>query len=516
MTKEELRKIISQIRKYELVNSFGNKEEVDKWLSSLNEKQIENFISLNVSPGDIIFPSYYLINTDLLNCDDYVNRISAMSKIKNGEGCWHLFDRLCSPNFLNSKNYYKDLERISRADTNRYALWVISEDLFINSPYHDEDLELIVTAKDNSGNEDDWLVAEALAMVAGDKDSINSPYHRQDMKLIANSGSECLQMSGAFPDRGLNKLAINEVSLKDKYHLENMEILSKTFVSDRQLYNIMTNSDIIKGKHYRKEVELLASAKSEITAIAMYNYIVNPKNRETLELYSILSKTGIDASDIGLLNRRNCISGKVDKNYLDNLILLSKVPDMYVMYIENIFSSEVNFKSGHQKFDVDLLLSLTDKDIFMDLFRLMTYDVSLFSKHHEEDAKLISGTTNKEIRRLLLEKAMNKYSVVSEHHRYDMDYIAKLNLETISEEIWKKMKYYLFTGFGIKSEEHISMLENLSKGIIIDKNAFMLEYFNKLEEEGFSEVVVSENPSVNSGNKSSKRFVRVRRLFGRR
>ena len=104
MTKEELRKIISQIRKYELVNSFGNKEEVDKWLSSLNEKQIENFISLNVSPGDIIFPSYYLINTDLLNCDDYVNRISAMSKIKNGEGCWHLFDRLCSPNFLNSKN----------------------------------------------------------------------------------------------------------------------------------------------------------------------------------------------------------------------------------------------------------------------------------------------------------------------------------------------------------------------------------------------------------------------------
>lgn len=516
MTKEELVKIVNQIKKYDLVSSFSNKDDVDKWLSSLNQKQINNFISLNISPSEIVFPKHYLINEDLLNCDDYVNRINVMAKIKNGEGCWHLFNRLCSPNFLNSKNYYKDLEKISRADTNRYALWVISEDVFINSPYHDEDLELIVTAKDSSGNDEDWLVAEALAMVAGDKNSINSPYHRQDMRIIANSGSECLQMSGAFPDRGLNKLAINDVSLKDKYHLENMEILSKSLVSDRQLYDIMTNPDIIKGKYYRKEVDLLKGAKSEIVATAMYNYIVNPENRDICELYDILRGTVLDTFDINLLNRRGCISGKEDKNYINNLTLLSKVPDIYVMYIENIFSDRRNFKSGHQKFDVDLLLSVTDKDIFMDLFRLMTFDVSLFGMHHVEDAKLISSTTNKEIRRLLLEKATNKYSIVSEYHRYDMEYIAKLDLESISEEIWKKMKYYLFTGYGIKSEEHISMLENLSKGIIVDKNVAMLEYLNKLEEEGFGEVVVSEKPNVNSDNKSSKRFARVRKLFVRR
>ena len=152
------------------------------------------------------------------------------------------------------------------------------------------------------------------------------------------------------------------------------------------------------------------------------------------------------------------------------------------MFIENILTDKYNFKSPYQKFDIDLLLSVTDKDIFMDLFRLMTYDVSLFGKHHMEDAKLISVTTDKEIRRLLLQKATNRYSVNSEHHRYDMEYITKLDLENINKEVWKKMKYYLFTGVGIGDAEHISMLEKLAKGIIVDKNIAILEYLNKLEE----------------------------------
>ena len=518
MTKEEVRKIVSQIKKYELVDSFRDKEAAQKWFSSLNQKQINNFISLEISRSDIAFPIDYLINTNLLNCDDYCNRIAAMSKIKN-ENMNYLFSMLCHPTFLNSKNYYKDLEKIIKADSFKHALWVLTEDVFINSPYHDEDLDLILNAKDTDSNSDsygDSLVAEALNMVAEDKNSINSPYHRQDMKLIAKSGSKCLQSSGCFPDRGINKLAINEISLKDKYHLENMKILSKAPVSDRQLYDIMTNPNIIKGKYYRKEVELLAAAKSEITAIAMYNFIVNPDKRNTIGLYEILCSTGLDCEDIDLLNRWGCISAKQDKNYLENLLLLSKVPDIYVMFIENILTNKYNFKSTHQKFDIDLLLSVTDKDIFMDLFRLMTYDVSLFGEHHREDAVLISGTTDKEIRGLLLQKANNKYSVASENHRYDMDYITKLDLKNIDKEIWKKMKYYLFTGVGINDKEHVSMLEKLAKGIIVDKNIAILEYLSKLEEEGFEEVIAQEQTVIVNSEKNNKRFSKVRKIFGRR
>lgn len=519
MTKEELRKIVSQIKEYGIVDSFRNKERVDKWLSSLNGKQIRNFISLDIEPSEITFSASYLINENLLNCDDYINRVNAMSKIKNGDS--YLFDKLCHPSFLKSKNYYKDLEKISKAGAVNHALWVINEDVFINSPYHDEDLDLILSAKDTDSNDDaygDSLVAEALNMVAEDKNSINSPYHRQDMRLIANSGSKCLQSSGSFPDRGINKLAINEISLKDKYHLKNMEILSKTPVSDRQLYDIMTSTEVIKGKYYRKEVELLAAAKSEITAVAMYNYIVNPtdRKRDRSDIYNIICDVGLDYLDYALLNRRHRFSGKLDKKYLENLELLSKVSDIYVLYIENILTDEANFKSGHQMFDIDLLLSVNDKDIFMDLFRLMTDDVSLFGGHHVEDAKLISRTSDKEIRRLLLQKATNRYSVNSEHHRYDMEYITKLDLENINEEVWKKMKYYLFTGVGIGDAEHISMLEKLAQGIIVDRNIAILEYLNKLEEEGFDEVITCERIDIDNNKKSKKGFLKVRKLFGRR
>ena len=521
MTKEELKKIIGQLKKYDIVNSFSDKEEVDEWLSSLNQKQIKNFISLDISPGEIEFPTDYLLNTDLLNYDDYCNRVTAMSKIKGGNNRY-LFSMLCAPTFLNSKNYYKDMEKISKVGTFKHALWVITEDTFINSPYHDEDLDLILSVKDTDIDVDEYgksLVVEALNMVAEDKNSINSPYHRQDMQLIANSGSKCLQSSGCYPDRGINKLAINEVSLKDRYHLENMKILSKAPVSDRQLYDIMTNADIIKGKYYRKEVELLVGAKSEITARAMYNYIANPTDRERdrSDIYSsIISDVGLDYLDYSMLNRKNNFYSKSDKNYLQNLELLSKVPDIYVMHIENILTNKNNFNSGHKKFDIDLLLSVTDKDIFMDLFRLMTDKVSLFCEHHVEDALLIGRTFDKEIRRLLLQKATDKYSVASEHHRYDMDYITKLDLKNIDEEVWKKMKYYLFTGVGIKDNEHISMLEKLSKGIIVDKNVAILEYLNKLEEEGFEEVIIEEKTDSVNNKKDNKGFVKIRKLFGRR
>ena len=127
------------------------------------------------------------------------------------------------------ENYYEDMEMISKAPSARYPLWIINEDDFINSPYHKEDLKLIVetlSTRKGTDNESDWLVAEALTSVAGNANSINSPYHQKDMQLIANADRKCLQWSTSISEHSLNTLAINIVSLKDKYHLENMEILA--------------------------------------------------------------------------------------------------------------------------------------------------------------------------------------------------------------------------------------------------------------------------------------------------
>lgn len=80
----------------------------------------------------------------------------------------------------------------------------------------------------------------------------------------------------------------------------------------------------------------------------------------------------------------------------------------------------------------------------------------------------------------------------------------------------EKMKYYLFTGVGIEDFEHISMLEKLSKGIIVDKNVAILEYLNKLEEEGFGEVIIEEKTDIVNNKKDNKGFIKIRKLFGRR
>ncbi|MBQ6546864.1 MAG: hypothetical protein IJL74_02570 [Bacilli bacterium] len=253
--------LIMETRKlYSRKNFKYAEEDFDKWLNGLTLKQIKNFNSLKADPSEIEFPMYLLIDENLLNCDDYLNRVVAMLRLKNANGWYHLFDGLCFPNFLNSKNYYEDMEMISKAPSAKYPLWIIADDVFINSPYHKEDLKLIVEAKDIPMGDDkelDWLVAEALTEVASNAYSINSPYHQKDMQLIAYSGSKCLQMSSAYPERGLNKLATNSVSLKDKYHLENMQILAQSPISSKYLYKLMTNSEIINGQYYRDEVNIL-------------------------------------------------------------------------------------------------------------------------------------------------------------------------------------------------------------------------------------------------------------------
>ena len=327
MKKEDLKKLINQIKKYNLGKVFDTPKDFDKWLKKLNTKQIQNFNSLNVEPSEIHFPKKLLIDENLLKCDDYSNRIHAMLKLKNADGWYHLFYRLCSPNFLNSKNYYEDMEMIRKAPSAQYPLWIVSKDDFINSPYHKEDLKLIIEAKDTpkeDGNELDWLVEEALTVVAGNADSINSPYHQKDMQLIAHSGSECLQMSHSYPESSLNNLATNSVSLKDKYHLENMQILAQNPVAGEYLYELMTNPEIIKGRYYRNEVNALATSKSPITALAMYFYIFNPDEFESRRKSSdLLWNLGCwDYNDISECRRRNSIKGSANPNYIKYLEIL--------------------------------------------------------------------------------------------------------------------------------------------------------------------------------------------------
>lgn len=219
--------IVDKIIIYDLLGEFSSTKEMLKWISKLNKLQIKNILSLNIDKKKIKFDTKLLIDGNLLNTEDYLNRVNAIVSIDNAKGWEHLFKYLVTPKFLKSEKFYKDIETLKKADCAQKPLWIIGEPDFINSPYHDEDFELLVTAKDNSDKKNDSIVQEAIATIAECDDSIKSGYHKVDLNTVMKYGSKALQLTHSFPESGINILATNPVSLKSKYHLEDMKILAE-------------------------------------------------------------------------------------------------------------------------------------------------------------------------------------------------------------------------------------------------------------------------------------------------
>ena len=379
------------------------------------------------------------------------------------------------------------MKLISEADTAKYAFWVIGEESFNNSPYRNEDLNMILGAQDTpKENEDDfqrnWLVAEALATVAKNRDSINSKYHREDMELISISGSDCLQMNGSYPSYGLNKLAINKVSLNDPYHLENMQILAENPASIKYLYLLMTDKDAIKRETYRQEIDALRHAKSEVTALAMYNFITNPKLDGYHEISNLMQQYDLNYLNAYSLGRNDTIPGNKTNNYIQNLYLLNNVDDEYVLFFSSLLADKNLNKSGYLEQNLQTLSTITHDGIFMDLYELMSNKESLNSEHHLEDVKLISQEENKQKRKLYMALATDKDSLSSPNHRFDMEYINKLTLEDLDKKFMDTVHYYIVNSNGIRDPRHIEILEKLYNGTPIEEIDEIAIHLSNIEE----------------------------------
>lgn len=254
--------IVDKIIIYDLLGEFSSTREMLKWISKLNKLQIKNILSLNIDKKKIKFDTKLLIDENLLNTEDYLNRVNATVSIDNAEGWEHLFKNLVTPEFLKSEKFYKDIETLKRADCAQKPLWIIGKPDFINSPYHDEDFELLVTAKDNSDKKNDSIVQEAIATIAECDDSIKSGYHKVDLNTVMKYGSKALQLTHSYPESGINILATNPVSLKSKYHLEDMKILAENQEIGNFLYAVMTDSRVVKRKNYRKIIKEMVDNKN--------------------------------------------------------------------------------------------------------------------------------------------------------------------------------------------------------------------------------------------------------------
>ena len=114
--KKDYAKLIYKIKEYDLFYCFKDIEKFYEWLHQLSDEEASRFLSLTIPSDDIVFPKKLLIHKNLLQCEDYLKRVEAMNQLTNGDGVWHLFERLCSPNFLHSKNYYRDMNLLKDSE----------------------------------------------------------------------------------------------------------------------------------------------------------------------------------------------------------------------------------------------------------------------------------------------------------------------------------------------------------------------------------------------------------------
>lgn len=504
MKKEQMKKILKQLKRYSIVETFDSVEEFNNWLNHLTVKQINSLNGLSIDSSEILFPKKILINKDLLNCDDYNNRIKALSKIKIRDGFWYFFKNLCNPHFLNRSSFYSDVDTLSKSDNDygvKSVMWAIEHDDFLNSKYYEEDFQRILESKNNDNY---------LSHVAVCKDSINSPYHQKDMELIEKVNQDCFSVYGCVGVEGLDALATNKVSLKDKYHLENMKIISEHPQYKDYLYKIMTDNYYIKGKYYRDEVNALVNAKSDVKALAIYAYITNYQKDYDYEYYDLLSSLKLEyefnySNLIFELNRKKSIIGRKTKNYLSNLDLLNNIDDKYVLFIESLLSNKYLMESIYYEDDIKLLLNTSDVNVFSSLYKLMKNKKFLNNPYHLEDLSLISNTTDRFTRNMLCRMASDEDSINSPHHSSDMNIVSNMKLKDSDIDI-NIVESYVLTEVGLNHPLHNERLESLARGEKVSNanndNYELLGYISKLE----------NNPDIYIEDKP-KRLSKIRKIF---
>lgn len=475
--KKEVSKIKQIIEKYNI--SFKNEKELTKWINKLNETEYNNLLRLEIDPKEITFSKEFLINKDLLNKKDYPLRIEAMSKIQCPSDCTHLMNNLMRKEFIDSKNYFLDLILLSKAKHIRYCFWLIVEMSYLNNKHHVEDMNLVANAEDS-------LVAQVLSEVAINHNSLQNRHHRSDMVLISKCSPAVLQPTHKFPSCSVNNLAINKVSLQDPFHDENMKILSNNKHARGYLYEMMTNPRVIHSQNYRREIHRLSKASSQSKARAIYYFIMAPQRTCVHDFFDRMTdkQTSIDYTKF---DRSVTIKGINNSRYNFYLKLLNEIDDNYVMYISYLLTNKYLNESNYLDKDIRLILQITNKNIFVDLFKLMQNKNSLNSIHHIEDVNVLSKEENNFKRNLLLQVATNKDNLNSINHRYDMYFITTLDLSKLNEQNLNVLYYYLLNPKGINDKEHISKLESIYEQILneeeIEKPKRQIQ-FNKILKRG--------------------------------
>ena len=124
----------------------------------------------------------------------------------------------------------------------------------------------------------------------------------------------------------------------------------------------------------------------------------------------------------------------------------------------------------------------------------MMDESSSSSIHHKKDAVIISKAQEEDISKLLVRKATDKLSIDKDDHDYDMEYISKLNMNEIGNNVYYQISYYLFNQKGMEDSQRKQKLEKLSKGELIKNGDVVSDYLDILQ----SQIENATSPIIKS------------------
>lgn len=466
MKQEELKRIIGQIKRYDLVSEFEEVEDVKRWLENLNERQIGNFINLNIDLSNIKFPKDILLNKAFLNHPDFLHRVDML--IASG------YDKRLSSAFLIS-NYFEDaIKLLNNHMIDEKIKSLLNSGYFINSPYYKSDLDLILKVKNPR-------VLQLLINLADEEDFIKSPFHESDMKFIASLEDISEEKADL-----LYSYVINDDALNDSWRNENLKVLLNNKYEDGLLFELLTTPDFIEGKYYRQEIEVFTKALTKGNAIAVFKHIDNGAYYKDSEFFNYyFNKFGFDFS-LEYLTFGSYAS--LDKyshpNYLKDLELLAAMNEKIVIFVERLMSWGMFIANPNFEFDLNLLESLANSEefnleIFADVFRVMKF--APFSPYHQEDLMIIKNEQRARNRELMVNIATEKYNCDSINHEYDMNFARNLDFELLTEEQITSIFNIMMIPQNIYDSNHITLVEQVLNNNFVSESTNVLTYLNELE-----------------------------------
>lgn len=432
MDAKQLKEVINQLERYNLVQYFDTKDKLNSWLNGLTFRQISNFINLNADPDEVrkLNIGKILIYKNFLCCEKYPEIINILIYLKKS-----------NPK-IDFKGYY------------------------IFNPNLYEDLNCLLKLNSIILESD---VLFRLILLLEDKDFINSQYHKQDLELIIN---ELNAQNEAV--EALIELAADECSLKDTYHLANMQILSENPISVDFLFNLMTTKTIINGQYYQNEIAALYVAPSLRHAMALYIFI-------TGDIRSCINQGLIDDYTRTQLYKPHLyVSNNKIPNYITILNFLNTLPENIVLPISFIIKNMYFINNPYFDFDINFLQEIDDLQFLVKLCKLVTNPNFALSPYHIRDLQIIKEIGNEKIRNLLFEIATSITNINSPYHMYDMAFIARYDYsETIDKtpDLIKAIRNLVLTDSGLNDPNHIEKLEKIYRGeYILDCNKENAEY----------------------------------------